>query len=34
MMLDFSQTTQITDIKEADVDEKQLEIPAGFVKKQ
>jgi hypothetical protein len=33
MMLDFTQTTQITDIKEADVDEKQLEIPAGFVKR-
>jgi hypothetical protein len=33
VMLDFTQTTQITDIREADVDEKQLEIPAGFVKK-
>jgi hypothetical protein len=33
VMLDFTQTTQITDIKEADVDEKQLEIPAGYVKK-
>jgi hypothetical protein len=33
MMLDFGQTTQITDIKEADVDEKQLEIPTGYTKK-
>lgn len=33
MALDFVQTTTITDIKEMDVDEKQLELPAGFTKK-
>ena len=33
MLLDFAQTTTITDIKEMDVDEQQFEIPAGFVKK-
>src|SRR5213076_2161215 len=33
MALDFTQTTTITDIKEIDVDEKLLELPAGFTKK-
>jgi hypothetical protein len=33
MALDFVQTTAITDIKEMDVDEKSLEVPAGFTKK-
>jgi hypothetical protein len=34
VMLDFLQTVQITDIKEADVDETRLQIPAGFVRKR
>ena len=33
MALDFVQTTTITDIKELDVDEKLLDVPAGFTKK-
>lgn len=33
MALDFVQTTAITDIKEMDVDEKSLAVPAGFSKK-
>ncbi|HEY6218987.1 MAG TPA: hypothetical protein VIV65_02950 [Gemmatimonadaceae bacterium] len=33
MSLDFVQTTQITDIKEAEVDAKTLELPAGYTKK-
>jgi hypothetical protein len=33
MNLDFVQTTQITDVKEVDVDEATLAIPAGFAKK-
>ena len=33
MALDFVQTTTITDIKEMDVDEKLLDLPAGFTKK-
>jgi hypothetical protein len=33
MSLDFVQTTTITDIKQMDVDEKLLELPAGFTKK-
>jgi hypothetical protein len=33
MALDFVQTTTITDIKEMDVDEKSLDVPAGFTKK-
>jgi hypothetical protein len=32
--LEFGQTTQITDIKEADIDPKELEIPAGFTKRE
>ena len=31
--LEFSQTTQITDIKEMEIDTKELEIPPGFVRK-
>jgi hypothetical protein len=31
--LEFAQTTAITDIKEVDVDEKELAIPAGYTKK-
>ena len=34
MALDFVQTTAITDIKEVDVDEKLLDVPAGFTKKR
>ncbi len=33
MALDFVQTTTITDIKEIDVEERLLEVPAGFTKK-
>jgi hypothetical protein len=31
--LEFGQTTQITDIKEIDIDPKELEIPAGFTRR-
>ena len=31
--LEFGQTTQITDIKEMEIDSKELEIPAGFTRK-